>query len=136
MTPTIEARAATLLQRLLAERGARAFEVASVLGVAAAEVDRLLAGAGPLDLARLERVLGALGVPPGEFFARLYGEPAAPPAAGEAAPAAAEPPPPARPVDEPVDRREVEALLVELRGMIDGMIRLLDAEAAMGPHLL
>jgi transcriptional regulator with XRE-family HTH domain len=134
MATTVEERAAALLAALLAERGTTAAQVAAGLGVEPAAVERLLAGREPLELARLERVLGVLGASPAAFFARLYGGGPVPADTGAAA---AVPPetaaagaPPAGGTDEPVTRREVEEVLGTLRAMIDGMVRMLDSERA------
>lgn len=124
MATTVEQRVAVLVGGLIAERGTTAAEVAARLGIEPAAVERLLDGREPLELTRLERVLEALGASPGEFFARLYG---GEPAAGAPAPAAPAGAAPAR-HDEPVTRREVEEVLGTLRSMIDGMVRMLDAE--------
>lgn len=128
MTITVEQRVAALVGELIAERGTTPADVAARLGIEPAAVERLLGGREPLELTRLERVLDALGASPGEFFARLYGgeastaETAAPGASGAAEHASVRPP------DEPVTRREVEEVLGTLRSMIDGMVRMLDAE--------
>jgi transcriptional regulator with XRE-family HTH domain len=128
MATTVEQRVAALVSALISERGTTPAAVAAGLGIEPAALERLLGGREPLELTRLERVLEALGASPAEFFARLYGGEAAPsratePAAPEAASAG-----PARPSDEPITRREVEEVLGTLRSMIDGMVRMLDAE--------
>jgi transcriptional regulator with XRE-family HTH domain len=132
MSAAIEARVGRLLSELLAGRGATQAAVAESSGVPLAEVERLLAGGGPLDLGRLERVLAVLGAPAAEFFGRLYAPPSdqAPDrAAGE--PAAAFPAAGAGRRPAPLPRQEIEALLRELRGMIDGMVRVIDAEHSL-----
>lgn len=124
MSDSIEARAGALLLSLIRQRGTTVAAVAAALGLAGGEVASLVEGTERLDLARLEQVLGHLGTSPAEFFARLYAQPA--PAEKDAAASA---PAPAGPgPDDPIPRQEVEALLRELRGMIDGMVRVLDAE--------
>lgn len=128
MATTVEQRVAVLVGELIAGRGTTAAEVAARLGIEPAAVERLLAGREPLELTRLERVLEALGAEPAEFFARLYGVPAPAGATAPAAPGAAEASAPARSPDEPITRREVEEVLGTLRSMIDGMVRMLDAE--------
>jgi transcriptional regulator with XRE-family HTH domain len=127
MTVPVESRAGELLRARIAARGTTAAAVAEALGLPPGEVAELIEGRQRLDLARLDLVLSHLGVAPGDFFAELY---AAPPAAPPAPPA-----PPAEPrpgADEPIPRKEVEALLAELRGMIDGIVRVLDAESLLG----
>lgn len=129
MASTVEQRVAILVGELIAERGTTAAEVAARLGVEPVAVERLLAGREPLELTRLERVLEALGADPAQFFARLYGGEPAP--AGAAAPASASAGTDSsgpRPSDQPITRREVEKVLGTLRSMIDGMVRMLDAE--------
>lgn len=137
MDPTIEERAAGLLRSWIAERGTTPAEVAAELGLEPAVLERMVSGREPLELSRLERVLGVLGVGPGEFFGRLYGAGTVPPAA--TAPASAAPAAPAPPADaradrpeQPITRREVEEVVASLRSMIDGMARMLDAERAVG----
>lgn len=120
MATTVEERASLLLRRLLARKGTTAAEIAGALGVEPSVVERLTSGGGSLELARLEKVLGVLDVSPQKFFAELYA-PAAATAVEEAESAG----------DAPVDRKEVEELLAELRSMIHGMVRLLDAEEAV-----
>lgn len=131
MDPTLEERAAALLRTWIAEQGATPATVAAELGIEPAAVERMVSGREPVELARLERVLGVLGVAPGEFFARLYGAAAAAPPAAAAAPVAAGDPPGDRP-EQPISRREVEEVVASLRSMIDGMARMLDAERAAG----
>ena len=124
MTATIETRAGALLMSLIRGRGTTAVAVEEALGLQRGEVAGLIEGAERLDLARLDRVLAHLGASLAEFFAQLYA--GAPLSALAVAPAAA-----AGVVfgaDEAIPRQEVEALLRELRGMIDGMVRVLDAE--------
>jgi len=128
MATTVEERVAALVSALISERGTSAAEVASGLGVEPAAVERLLGGREPLELTRLERVLEALGASPAEFFARLYGGGAAPSRTTEPAAPGVASAGPARPPDEPITRREVEEVLGTLRSMIDGMVRMLDAE--------
>lgn len=143
MDPTVEERAAALLRAWIAERGTTPAGVAGELGLEPAVLERMVSGREPLELARLERVLGVLGVGPGEFFGRLYGagggEAAAPPAAAAAPPAASTAAAPANAGDtpgdrpeQPISRREVEEVVASLRSMIDGMARMLDAERAAG----
>jgi hypothetical protein len=139
----IEERAGRLLRRLIIERGSSSAEVADTLGVARAELDTLLSGRGRLDLARLERVLALLGEPPAGFFERLYAAPPGgragsppPPSAATQPPSAitpADPAPSADPspaADASIPRQEVEGLLRDLKSMIDGTLRMLDAEDA------
>jgi transcriptional regulator with XRE-family HTH domain len=141
MDPTLEERAAVLLRSWIADRGTTPARVAAELGLEPAAVERMVSGREPVELARLERVLGVLGVGPGEFFGRLYGPgggegatpapaAAAPPAASTA-PATAGDTPGDRP-EQPISRREVEEVVASLRSMIDGMARMLDAERAAG----
>ncbi len=73
MDSTIEERAAALLSAWIAERGTTPAKVAGELGLEPAVLERMVSGREPLELSRLERVLGVLGVGPGEFFGRLYG---------------------------------------------------------------
>jgi transcriptional regulator with XRE-family HTH domain len=120
VTQTVEERAAVLLRRLLARRSTTPAAVARALEVEPAAVERLTSGGGVLELSRLEKVLGVLGVSPQQFFAELYGPE---PLVDEVAATA--------PEDAAVDRKEVEVLLAELRSMIHGMVRLLDAEEAV-----
>ena len=121
MTATLESRAGAQLMSLMRERGTTAVAVEEALGLQPGEVAGLIEGAGRLDLARLDGVLTHLGANPAEFFTQLYAvAPTAPAAVG------------APQGDEAIPRQEVEALLRELRGMIDGMVRVLDAERLLG----
>lgn len=146
MDRTIEERAAALLRSTIADRGTTPAEVAAELGLEPAVLERMVAGRETLELARLERVLGVLGVAPGEFFGRLYrpgtaareaAEPGAgaagtpPEASGDAASGASGDSHADRP-EEPISRSEVEEVVASLRSMIDGMARMLDAERAAG----
>ena len=121
MTATLESRAGALLMSLIRERGTTAVAVEEALGLQPGEVGGLIEGAERLDLARLDRVLVHLGANPVEFFAQLYAVAPTTPSAATAAPGTPE-------GDQAIPRQEVEALLRELRGMIDGMVRVLDAE--------
>lgn len=138
MDTTIEQRAAALLRSWIAEKGTTPAKVAEELGLEPAVLERMAGGREPLELARLERVLGVLGVEPGEFFGRLYAPAAAAPAAAAPAAQAAPTSPtaaiaaPADRREEPITRREVEEVVASLRSMIDGMARMLDAERAVG----
>jgi hypothetical protein len=126
MSAPIDVRAGALLRSLIARRGTTAAAVGTAVGAPPGEVERMAAGGDRLDLARLERVLAYLGESPAEFFARLYAAPEAPAGAPGAATDPSAPPRPS--ADDPIPRQEVEALLAELRSMIDGMVRVLDAE--------
>ncbi|MEM7051803.1 MAG: helix-turn-helix transcriptional regulator [Acidobacteriota bacterium] len=113
--PTAEERAASLLREVMTEQQISPAALAAASGLEADLLSDVLAARRGLDLPSLERVLRALELDPGSFFARLYTpEPAAPPT----------------PSDEPLPREELETLMLDLRKKIDGMVRLLDAEAA------
>ena len=128
MTATIKTRASALLMSLIRKQSTTAVAVEEALGLHRSEVASLIEKAKRLDLARLDQVLAHLSASPAEFFAQLYA--GAPPSAPAAAPAAAAGVVPG--ADEAIPRQEVEALLRELRGMIDGMVRVLDAERLLG----
>lgn len=131
MATAVEKRAAVLLGALIEERDTTPAEIAAELGLETAAVERLVGGHEPLQLARLERVLGVLGADPGEFFGRLYAPgPDAPSAGRDRAPA--DEPAPEAPAEEPINRHEVEAVLGKLRSMIEGMTRMLDSEREAG----
>lgn len=128
MADPIEVRAGALLRSLIERRGTSTAAVGEAVGLAEDEVERLLAGAGRLDLARVERVLGHLGESPATFFATLYAGTAEPASSAPSAAPATNGPRPSPAPEDPVPREEVEALLRELRSMIDGMMRVLDAK--------
>jgi transcriptional regulator with XRE-family HTH domain len=118
MTESIEKQVGAALARLLVASGLEAGALAGRLGLAPRDVQRLVAGDDPLDLARLQRVLAVLGQSPSHFFADLYAAPAT--ASVAALPA----------LERPLDREEIERLVVDLRTGIRALLRMMEEGAA------
>jgi transcriptional regulator with XRE-family HTH domain len=123
MSVPIEKKVGAALGRLLAAAGLEAATLARRLGLAPADLTGLVSGRDPLDLARLQRVLTALGKTPSDFFADVY----AAPDDGFAAPAgtAAAPAPPAERL---LEREEVERLVGDLQASIRTLVRLIETD--------
>lgn len=126
MSVSIEKKVGAGLGRLLAAAGTDAATLARRLGLAPSDLTGLVSGRDPLDLARLQRVLTALGQTPSDFFADVY---AAPDDDGAAAAGAA--PAAAKPAERLLEREEVERLVGDLQTSIRTLVRLLETDGAM-----
>lgn len=132
MSVPIEKKVGAALGRLLAAAGLDAATLARRLGLAPADLIGLVSGRDPLDLARLQRVLTALGKTPSDFFADVY----AAPDDGPAAPAGPAAPP--APAERLLEREEVERLVGDLQASIRTLVRLIETDgvavSAGGSH--
>lgn len=117
-------RARRLLGQYMEKQGVKREDLARDLGDSVRDVEARLAGSRTLDLEWLDAALAVLAVDPAEFFGRLYqGADAAP---GDD-PAAPEGDLPANREEEILTREEVEALVVEVRALIRGSSRMIEA---------
>lgn len=118
-------RARRLLRLYVEQREISLQHLASRLKAPAEEVAGRLNGSDPIHLDWVEKVLAALGVSPGEFFARLYSdEPIEGDRDSEASTTV-------RPESESevLHRDEVEGLVREARALIRGATRMAEARA-------
>jgi|GEM_PF-3823854 len=121
-------RARRLLRLYLEQRGSSSQEVARGLGTPTDQVTARLSGSDPVSLDWVEQVLKLLGVPPGEFFARLYSdEPLASASSEPGDPQLA--PAIETESEEVLHRDEVEGLVHEARSLIRGATRMVEARA-------
>lgn len=137
MASSTSERTRRLLRREMERRGVDLGRLARRLGAEPESVADRLAGDGPLSLEWVERALGALGVAPGDFFARLYDS--AEPAPGAPGKGASEGGPEGggeagtgrgTEEEEILRREEVEALVAEA----EALIRKAAEEAPAGPE--
>jgi len=119
-------RARRLLRLYLEQRGTGLQQLAVGLRAPAEEVAGRLNGSDPIDLDWVEKVLAVLGVPPGEFFTRLYGDE---PLDGDPSPDLDTPTVKPESESEVLHRDEVEGLVDEARALIRGATRMAEARA-------
>lgn len=136
-------KARRLLGSYLARQGLAAGDLAARLGQPVSAVEARLTGEAALDLDWLDLALSALEVPPLDFFGRLYAREETPQAAsadtgGEPSAAPISPAPSSKALpdskpdsdpdpEEMFTREEVEALVAEVRSLIRGATRMIEA---------